>query len=756
MASRPLALLVARRRELCRSDARDGRRRCRARRRGRGARRCRSRASCCGSGPGSTPRKARGCPAACSPTCASPSARRSRSTRRRASATRCSCSPSPATPAEAKAHRAHVAHAPRGAARRRRARVARPRERAPSASRSRTTATVQPLHRAVRGSRDAHGVRPQREASVDFDKMLTTAAGVEMRIVRPRPAARGSSRPPRRCPSRRRKEIAKALEATPGIRYADAGPPRCARTPRITTRTTRTTSRATCGTSTTRCTAATTASTPRTRGRSPSARARSSRRSSTPGSSRIPTSTGRVIPGYDFITDPDARATATRATRTRRTGATTAEPTNAATSRRQQLARLARRGHVRCGRRQRLRHRRGRLARAHPAGPRARPRAARGRPSTSPRGCCGRRAARSRACRRTRRRRASSTCRSAARASASAFEQAALRRGAVARRAGRRRRPATRTTTPTCTRRRAATACRRSSPPIPTATARATATTACTPTSRRPAATSRAIRRDAMLSTVDESTGAPSGDYVFDFKNGTSMAAPHVTGVGALMLSVNPSLTPAQMKGIMADTSSYFASRLGVPHRLRLRRRHRQRVLRGARVDPDAERAEGRGDRVLQRLAQPLLHRRRVAARRAGARQRRDPGLGAHRRHVQRVRGRRIRPRRRVPVLHSAGEGQLAFLLGVGRRVQRDLRRRLQPGEPGARDLRRVHVRDRGARSSSTCRSTAPARRRACRCGACGTTASTPTTATRPACSSAARCSRKATSTRASSMCALP
>ena len=63
-----------------------------------------------------------------------------------------------------------------------------------------------------------------------------------------------------------------------------------------------------------------------------------------------------------------------------------------------------------------------------------------------------------------------------------------------------------------------------------------------------------------VLSTVDESSSGPSSSFVFDWKNGTSMAAPHVTGVGALMLSVNPSLTPAQMKGIMADTSSYFAS----------------------------------------------------------------------------------------------------------------------------------------------------------------------------------------------------
>ena len=62
-----------------------------------------------------------------------------------------------------------------------------------------------------------------------------------------------------------------------------------------------------------------------------------------------------------------------------------------------------------------------------------------------------------------------------------------------------------------------------------------------------------------ILSTVDTSTGAPSGEYGFAWYHGTSMAAPHVSGVASLMLAVNPSLTPAQMKGIMADTSMNFS-----------------------------------------------------------------------------------------------------------------------------------------------------------------------------------------------------
>ena len=68
--------------------------------------------------------------------------------------------------------------------------------------------------------------------------------------------------------------------------------------------------------------------------------------------------------------------------------------------------------------------------------------------------------------------------------------------------------------------------------------------------------------------------------------------------------------------------------RLGLPHRPRLRRRHRQRVLRGEGGDPDAVGAEGARRRVLPRRSRPLLHRGGVAARSAAARQRDDPRLG--------------------------------------------------------------------------------------------------------------------------------
>ncbi len=57
---------------------------------------------------------------------------------------------------------------------------------------------------------------------------------------------------------------------------------------------------------------------------------------------------------------------------------------------------------------------------------------------------------------------------------------------------------------------------------------------------------------DGILSTCGNDD---SGDiqYVYNFSNGTSMAAPHMAGVVALMKSVNGDLTPVILDGLLAD-----------------------------------------------------------------------------------------------------------------------------------------------------------------------------------------------------------
>ena len=60
-----------------------------------------------------------------------------------------------------------------------------------------------------------------------------------------------------------------------------------------------------------------------------------------------------------------------------------------------------------------------------------------------------------------------------------------------------------------------------------------------------------------ILSTHNDGA-TTAGNFTYDPLQGTSMAAPHVSGVASLMLSVNPSLTPAQLKALMALTSTTF------------------------------------------------------------------------------------------------------------------------------------------------------------------------------------------------------
>ncbi|MCL6542830.1 MAG: S8 family serine peptidase [Roseiflexus sp.] len=60
-----------------------------------------------------------------------------------------------------------------------------------------------------------------------------------------------------------------------------------------------------------------------------------------------------------------------------------------------------------------------------------------------------------------------------------------------------------------------------------------------------------------VLSTWNDGTTTP-GAAAYAWMSGTSMAAPHVSGVVSLMLSRNPSLTPAQVLAILQQTARRF------------------------------------------------------------------------------------------------------------------------------------------------------------------------------------------------------
>ncbi|MEZ5570461.1 MAG: S8 family peptidase [Halioglobus sp.] len=69
---------------------------------------------------------------------------------------------------------------------------------------------------------------------------------------------------------------------------------------------------------------------------------------------------------------------------------------------------------------------------------------------------------------------------------------------------------------------------------------------------------------DGILSTGG-SVSAGGVNFVYSFLSGTSMAAPHVAGVLALMKSVNPNLTPADVDAMLA--AGELSDDLGVPGR---------------------------------------------------------------------------------------------------------------------------------------------------------------------------------------------
>ncbi|MGA1438324.1 MAG: S8 family peptidase, partial [Ilumatobacteraceae bacterium] len=63
--------------------------------------------------------------------------------------------------------------------------------------------------------------------------------------------------------------------------------------------------------------------------------------------------------------------------------------------------------------------------------------------------------------------------------------------------------------------------------------------------------------RDTILSTINSGTRSP-GSPTYAKYQGTSMAAPHVAGIASLILSVDPTLSPADVTGILQSTARPF------------------------------------------------------------------------------------------------------------------------------------------------------------------------------------------------------
>lgn len=64
-------------------------------------------------------------------------------------------------------------------------------------------------------------------------------------------------------------------------------------------------------------------------------------------------------------------------------------------------------------------------------------------------------------------------------------------------------------------------------------------------------------RENGVLSTSNSGKTAALTDS-YSYKQGTSMAAPHVSGIAALMLSANPDLTPQQVSAVLVATARPF------------------------------------------------------------------------------------------------------------------------------------------------------------------------------------------------------
>jgi serine protease len=72
-----------------------------------------------------------------------------------------------------------------------------------------------------------------------------------------------------------------------------------------------------------------------------------------------------------------------------------------------------------------------------------------------------------------------------------------------------------------------------------------------------PGGDTRSSAANGVLSTLNTGTTTPGSD-AYAYYQGTSMATPHVSGVAALMFSVKPTLTPAQVESILKSTARAF------------------------------------------------------------------------------------------------------------------------------------------------------------------------------------------------------
>jgi serine protease len=81
-----------------------------------------------------------------------------------------------------------------------------------------------------------------------------------------------------------------------------------------------------------------------------------------------------------------------------------------------------------------------------------------------------------------------------------------------------------------------------------------------------PGGDTRTAMTNGVLSTLNSGTttpvASPGGD-IYQYYQGTSMATPHVTGIVSLMLSVNPTLTPAQILTAIQSTARTFPTGTG-------------------------------------------------------------------------------------------------------------------------------------------------------------------------------------------------